>query len=85
MRIAFLGIPDFAVPDLAELAAAGHEIAAVYAQPPKPRGRGQETRPSPVQAFAETLGLIVRTPASMRDPPIASAASHSRRSLSGKT
>ena len=68
MRIAFLGTPDFAVPSLAELAAAGHEIAAVYAQPPAPRGRGQEVRPSPVQAFAETLGLEVRTPASMRDP-----------------
>ena len=68
MRIAFLGTPDFAVPALAELAAAGHEIAAVYAQPPAPRGRGQAVRPSPVQAFAETLGLEVRTPASMRDP-----------------
>jgi methionyl-tRNA formyltransferase len=68
MRIAFLGTPDFAVPALAELAAAGHEIAAVYAQPPAPRGRGQAVKPSPVQAFAETLGLPVRTPASMRDP-----------------
>jgi methionyl-tRNA formyltransferase len=68
MRIAFLGTPDFAVPALAELAAAGHEIAAVYAQPPAPRGRGQAVRPSPVQAFAESLGLPVRTPASMRDP-----------------
>ena len=68
MRIAFLGTPDFAVPALAELAAAGHEIAAVYAQPPAPRGRGHDVRPSPVQAFAQTLGLPVRTPASMRDP-----------------
>jgi methionyl-tRNA formyltransferase len=68
MRIAFLGTPDFAVPALAELAAAGHEIAAVYAQPPAPRGRGQAVRPAPVQAFAETLGLDVRTPASLRDP-----------------
>jgi methionyl-tRNA formyltransferase len=68
MRIAFLGTPDFAVPALAELAAAGHEVAAVYAQPPAPRGRGQAVRPSPVQAFAETLGLQVRTPASLRDP-----------------
>jgi methionyl-tRNA formyltransferase len=68
MRIAFLGTPDFAVPALAELAAAGHEIAAVYAQPPAPRGRGQAVRPSPVQAFAQSLGLEVRTPASMRDP-----------------
>lgn len=68
MRIAFLGTPDFAVPALAELAAAGHDIAAVYAQPPAPRGRGHAVRPSPVQAFAETLGLEVRTPASMREP-----------------
>ncbi len=68
MRLAFLGTPDFAVPALAELAAAGHEIAAVYAQPPAPRGRGQTVKPSPVQAFAESLGLSVRTPASMRDP-----------------
>ena len=68
MRLAFLGTPDFAVRSLAELVSAGHEIAAVYTQPQKPRGRGQELRPSPVQAFAETLGLPVRTPASMRDP-----------------
>src|SRR5579872_3048288 len=73
MRIAFLGTPDFAVPSLAELAAAGHEIAAVYAQPPAARGRGQAVRPSPVQAFAETLGLPVRTPASMRDPEAVAA------------
>jgi methionyl-tRNA formyltransferase len=68
MRLAFLGTPDFAVPSLAELIAAGHEIACVYAQPPAPRGRGQALRPSPVQAFAERQGLSVRAPASMRDP-----------------
>ena len=68
MRLAFLGTPEFAVKSLAELVAAGHEIAAVYAQPPAPRGRGQAVRASPVQAFAESLGLPVRTPASMRDP-----------------
>jgi methionyl-tRNA formyltransferase len=68
MRIAFLGTPQFAVPALAELVAAGFEIAAVYAQPPAPRGRGQDLKPSPVQAFAQSLGLNVRTPASMRDP-----------------
>ena len=44
MRIAFLGTPEFAVPALAELAAAGHEIAAVYAQPAAPRGRGQTVK-----------------------------------------
>ncbi len=68
MRLAFLGTPDFAVKSLAELVAAGHELAAVYAQPPAPRGRGQQLKPSPVQAFAESLGLEVRTPKSMRDP-----------------
>jgi methionyl-tRNA formyltransferase len=68
MRIAFLGTPDFAVPSLAALVEAGHEVAAVYSQPPAPRGRGQALRPSPVQAYAEGQGLATRTPASMRDP-----------------
>jgi methionyl-tRNA formyltransferase len=68
MRLAFLGTPDFAVPSLAELVAAGHEVACVYAQPPAPRGRGQALRPSPVQAFAEQQGLAVRTPKSLREP-----------------
>ena len=68
MRIAFMGTPDFAARLLTEVAAAGHEIAAVYAQPPAPRGRGQTLKPSPVQARAEALGLEVRTPKSMRDP-----------------
>jgi methionyl-tRNA formyltransferase len=68
MRIAFLGTPDFAVPSLAAVAEAGHEIAAVYSQPPAPRGRGQVLKPSPVQAFAQGRGWPVRTPASMRDP-----------------
>lgn len=68
MRIAFMGTPEFAVGALEELVAAGHEVAAVYSQPPRPRGRGQALRPSPVHAAAEALGLAVRTPASMRDP-----------------
>ncbi|WP_297513540.1 methionyl-tRNA formyltransferase [uncultured Caulobacter sp.] len=68
MRIAFLGTPDFAVSCLAELVAAGHEIACVYSQPPAPRGRGHELKPSPVHAFAEGLGLPVRTPVSMKTP-----------------
>ncbi|ENZ83346.1 MULTISPECIES: methionyl-tRNA formyltransferase [Caulobacter] len=66
MRIAFLGTPDFAVTCLAELVASGHEIACVYSQPPAPRGRGQDLKPSPVHAFAEGLGLPVRTPVSMK-------------------
>jgi methionyl-tRNA formyltransferase len=68
MRLAFLGTPDFAVTALARLFEAGHEIAAVYSQPPAPRGRGQALKPSPVHAFAEARGIPVRTPASMRDP-----------------
>jgi methionyl-tRNA formyltransferase len=68
MRIAFLGTPDFAVPTLTGLVAAGHEVAAVYSQPPAPRGRGQVLTPSPVHAHALDLGIPVRTPASMRDP-----------------
>ncbi|MCA3708691.1 MAG: methionyl-tRNA formyltransferase [Phenylobacterium sp.] len=68
MRLAFLGTPDIAAACLKAVAGAGHEVAAVYAQPPAPRGRGQAMRPSPVQALAESLGLPVRTPASMRDP-----------------
>ena len=68
MRLAFMGTPDFAAASLRALHAAGHEIAAVYTQPGKPRGRGQSVRPSPVQALAEALGLEVRTPASMKPP-----------------
>jgi methionyl-tRNA formyltransferase len=68
MRLAFLGTPPFAAAVLAALAEAGHDIAAVYSQPPAPRGRGQALQPSAVQALAERLGLVVRTPASMRDP-----------------
>ena len=68
MRLAFLGTPDFALVSLARLVEAGHEIACVYSQPPAPRGRGHELKPSPAHAFALEKGLMVRTPASMRDP-----------------
>jgi methionyl-tRNA formyltransferase len=68
MRLAFLGTPDFAVSTLAALVEAGHEIAMVYSQPPAPRGRGHDLKPSPVHAFALEKGLPVRTPVSMRDP-----------------
>ena len=67
LRIIFMGTPDFAVPTLDALVAAGHEIAAVYTQPPRPAGRGKAPRPSPVQERAEALGLEVRTPLSLRD------------------
>jgi len=68
MRIAFLGTPDFAVASLRRIVEAGFEVACVYSQPPAPRGRGHELKPSPVHAFAEAHGLAIRTPASMRDP-----------------
>ncbi|MBV8593143.1 MAG: methionyl-tRNA formyltransferase [Caulobacteraceae bacterium] len=66
MRLAFLGTPDFSVPSLAALIDAGHDIAAVYSQPPAARGRGKVVKPTPVQAFAQARGLAVRTPASLR-------------------
>jgi methionyl-tRNA formyltransferase len=66
MRIIFMGTPDFAVPTLEQLHAAGHEIVAVYTQPPRPAGRGKADRPSPVQLRAEALGLAVRSPRSLR-------------------
>jgi methionyl-tRNA formyltransferase len=68
MRLAFLGTPAFAATCLAAVIEAGHEIACVYSQAAKPRGRGQSVRPSPVEVLAREHGLAVRTPASMRDP-----------------
>ncbi|MEO8530460.1 MAG: methionyl-tRNA formyltransferase, partial [Deltaproteobacteria bacterium] len=67
MRIAFMGTPDFSVPALKALIAAGHEIVAVYCQPPRPAGRGQAERKSPVHQFAEATGLQVRTPKSLKN------------------
>jgi methionyl-tRNA formyltransferase len=67
MRIIFMGTPDFAVPALHALAEAGHEIAAVYSQPPRPGGRrGKELTPSPVQRTAEAMGVPVRHPVSLK-------------------
>lgn len=63
-----MGTPDFAVPLLAELIAEGHDIAAVYSQPPRPKGRGMKEVPSPVAALALEHGIEVRTPASLRKP-----------------
>ncbi|MBA2935832.1 methionyl-tRNA formyltransferase [Sphingomonas sp. CGMCC 1.13654] len=67
MRIAFMGTPDFAVPTLDALHEAGHDIAAVYTQPPRRAGRGKAVQPSPVQKRAEALGLEVRSPLALRD------------------
>ncbi|MEI6557565.1 MAG: methionyl-tRNA formyltransferase [Rhodospirillaceae bacterium] len=66
LRLAFMGTPDFAVPALQALIDAGHEIACVYSQPPRPAGRGHQLQRSPVQALAEAHGLPVRTPKSLR-------------------
>ena len=66
MRIAFMGTPEFAVPTLDALVAAGHDVAAVYTQPPRRAGRGKKLSPSAVQAHAEELGLEVRTPSSLK-------------------
>ena len=60
MRLAFLGTPDFAVSALAAIVAAGHEVACVYSQPPAPRGRGHELKPSPVHEFALKAALWTR-------------------------
>ncbi len=67
MRIVFAGTPDFAVPALDALAAAGHELAAVYTQPDRPAGRGRKLQPSPVKQRAVALGLPVEQPASLND------------------
>ncbi|UWQ62869.1 methionyl-tRNA formyltransferase [Leisingera caerulea] len=66
MRIIFMGTPDFSVPVLDALVGAGHEIAAVYCQPPRPAGRGKKDRPTPVHARAAALGLEVRHPVSLK-------------------
>ncbi len=67
MRIAFMGTPQFSVPSLVELIASGHEIVAVYTQPPRPAGRGHKLRPSPVQEVAELHGLEVRSPLNSKE------------------
>lgn len=66
LRLAFMGTPDFAVPTLAELIAQGHDIAAVYSQPPRPKGRGMALEKGAVHRFAESAKLPVRTPLSLK-------------------
>jgi methionyl-tRNA formyltransferase len=67
MRIVFMGTPEFAVPTLLALHEAGHELPAVYSQPPRPAGRGKSERKSPVHLAAEGLGIEVCHPLSLRD------------------
>ena len=73
LRLAFMGSPDFAVPALMALHAAGHDIRAVYAQAPKPAGRGQRETPCPVHRAALALGLTVRTPSRLKRDAAAQA------------
>jgi methionyl-tRNA formyltransferase len=74
LRLAFMGTPDFAVPALRALHAAGHAIVAVYCQPPRPAGRGQALRRCPVHVAADALGLAVRTPPRLKRDPAEQAA-----------
>ncbi len=67
LRLVFMGSPEFSVPTLAALMDAGHDVVCVYSQPPRPKGRGQKERPSPVHAFALGNRLSVRTPGSLKD------------------
>ncbi len=73
MRIIFMGTPDFAVPILRALVDAGHDVVAAYSQPPRRAGRGKALTPSPVQRLAESLGIEVRTPATLRDAAVQAA------------
>ncbi|BEU99651.1 methionyl-tRNA formyltransferase [Novosphingobium olei] len=66
MKVIFMGTPDFAVPTLEALVAAGHEVVAAYSQPPRPAGRGKKLQPSPVQLAAEAHGIEVRVPVSLK-------------------
>jgi methionyl-tRNA formyltransferase len=70
MRAVFLGTPEFAVPTLERMLAAGHEVLAVYTQPDRPKGRGQATAQSPVKQAAERAGLAVRQPERIRRPEV---------------
>ena len=66
MRLVFMGTPEFSCTALQALLDAGHEIACVYSQPPRPKGRGLDVQKQPVHALAEKLGIEVRTPLSLK-------------------
>jgi methionyl-tRNA formyltransferase len=68
LRLIFMGTPDFAVPTLLELAAHGHEIAAVYTRVAKPAGRGMKLQPTPVEQEARRLNIPVLTPTTLKTP-----------------
>src|SRR6185295_15688500 len=73
MRIAFLGTSEFAVPALQALVDAGHDVVAVYSRAPRPAGRGQQERKTPVHQLAERLGLETHTPETLKSEPEAQA------------
>ncbi|ORE95695.1 methionyl-tRNA formyltransferase [Stappia sp. 22II-S9-Z10] len=73
MRVVFMGTPAFSVPTLMEIVGQGHEVVAVYTQPPRPAGRGMAERKSAVHEAAEAFGIEVRHPVSLRDPAEAAA------------
>lgn len=73
MNLVFAGTPEFAVPALQALLAAGHRILAVYTQPDRPAGRGRKLAPSPVKEFALAHGLTVCQPATLKNPAEADA------------
>ena len=68
MRIAFMGTPDFSVSALRAILSAGHDVVAVYSQPPRRAGRGKKERPTAVHEFAASLGIPVHTPLNFKDP-----------------
>ncbi len=68
MRVVFLGTPEFAVPSLRGLVSAGHEVAAVFTQPDRPKGRGKQLAESPVKITAAALGLPIHQPERIRRP-----------------
>jgi len=70
LRIAFLGTPEFAATTLAALVANGYELACVYTRAPKPAGRGKKEQKTPVHQMAESFGLPVRTPKTLRDSDV---------------
>ena len=72
LRIIFMGTPIFSVPALEQLIKVGHNIVCVYSQPPRPAGRGQKERPSPIHEFAEAQDLKVRTPISFKSEDVLS-------------
>lgn len=68
LRVVFMGTPDFSVPTLMEIVGQGHDVVACYSQPPRPAGRGMDLKKSPVHEAAESFGIPVYTPTSLKDP-----------------